>query len=154
MFRRDSKDTQEQIQALRDSAVPPYNPSVPHVPTDVPVTLSSLSTSTDRRHVRSFDNASASGAFTTDNPEEPVPECVDDPDDSNRPAETEVHKYESLCRECTPLCELRIPRPTFDWGNATPSAQVFRFTVNEQIAFQGRLVRQTRRRHAQSHQRS
>jgi hypothetical protein len=125
MFRRDSKDTQEQIQALRDSAVPPYNP------------LSSLSTSTDRRHVRSFDNASAPGAFDIEDTEEPVPERADDPDESAPHSKTDTHEYVSICRECTTLCKMR--RPTFDWENATPSAQMFRFTVNGQIAFQGRL---------------
>ena len=138
MSRRDPKDTQEQIQALRDSAVPPYNPSVPHVPTDVPISLSSFSTSTDRRHVRSFGIASALGVFEEEGTES-IPDRAGDDDVRPTPADADTYQYDSICRECTSLCELRIPRRTFDWENATSAAQMFKFTVNGQVAFQGRL---------------
>jgi hypothetical protein len=145
MSRRDPKDTQEQIQALRDSAMPPYNPLIPHVPIDAPISLSSFPTSTDRRHVRSYDMAAALGAFK-EGDSEPVPDLVEDNDRQAKPGDADVHHYDSLCRECASLCELRIPQPparvlqrTFDWENPTPSGQVFKFTVNGQVAFQGRL---------------
>jgi hypothetical protein len=145
MSRRDPKNTQEQIQALLDSAMPPYNPLTPHVPIDAPISLSSLSTSTDRRHVRSYDMAAALEAFK-ERDSELVPDLVKDNDKLAEPDDADVHQYDSLCRECTTLCELRIPQPparvprrTIDWENPTPSGQVFKFTVNGQVAFQGRL---------------
>ena len=144
MSRRDPKDTQEHIQALRDSAVPPYNPSVPHVSTDVPITLSTFTTSNDRRHVRSFDNASSLGAFGEED-SEPVPDRVDDEDENPAPTDADTYEYDFLCRDCVSLYDLRIPRRTpdpvrtVDWENATLSAQMFRFTVGGEVASQGRL---------------
>jgi hypothetical protein len=144
MSRRDPKDTQAQIQALRDSAVPPYNPSVPIVSTDVPITLSAFTTSSDRRHVRSFNNASLLGAFGKGDSELP-PARVDDDDEEPAPADADIYEYDSLCRDCAPLCALHIPRRTpdtvrrADWENATPSTQMFRFSVDGEVAFQGRL---------------
>ena len=91
MSRRDPKDTQEQIQAFRDSAMPPYNPLAPHVPIDVPISLSSLSTSTDRRHVRSYDMAAALGAFKEVD-SEPVPDLVEDDDKLAEPTDADAHQ--------------------------------------------------------------
>ena len=113
MSRRDPKDTQAQIQALRDSAVPPYNPSNPIASTDVPVTLSTFTTSSDSRHVRSFNNASSLGAFGEDD-SEPVPDHVDDDDEKPAPADADIYEYDSLCRDCVSLCDFHIPRRTPD----------------------------------------
>ena len=134
MSRRDPKDSQQEIQALRDSAIPPYNPSVPLTPTDppvdvpAPVSLTSLLTHSNQR-LRPFAGMAVPGVK------------FDATADGDRSAlkEEVTHEYDSLGKVRTPLCALQIPRRSFDWENAKPSAQVFRFTVNGQVAFQGRL---------------
>ena len=86
---------------------------LPHVSTDVPITLSTFTTSNDRRHVRSFDNASALGAFGEED-SEPVPDQVDDEDENPAPADADTYEYDSLCRDCVSLCDFHIPRLSRD----------------------------------------
>ncbi len=88
MSRRDPKDTQEHIQALRDSAMPAYNPSVPHVPSEVPISLSSLSTSTDSRRIRSYDAAVLHGLFAHEGSNSPAVKPADPVDLSDPPYDT------------------------------------------------------------------
>jgi hypothetical protein len=49
--------------------------------------------------------AAALGAFK-EGDSEPVPDLVEDDDKLAVPADADIHQYDSLCRECTTLCEL------------------------------------------------